>query len=76
VFVGLMVPHVARWIVGPHQRWIFAYSAVLGAGLLLTSDILGRVVMWPGEIPVGVITAFVGAPVLIALVRRKKASGL
>jgi ABC-type Fe3+-siderophore transport system permease subunit len=76
VFVGIMVPHVARWIVGPHQRWIFAYSAVLGAGLLLTSDILGRVVMWPGEIPVGVITAFVGAPVLIALVRRKKASGL
>jgi iron complex transport system permease protein len=76
VFVGLMVPHVARWIVGPHQRWIFAYSAVLGSGLLLTSDILGRVVRWPGEIPVGVVTAFVGAPVLIALVRRKKASGL
>ncbi|OLT19965.1 ABC transporter permease [Pseudonocardia sp. CNS-139] len=76
VFLGLMVPHVARWIVGPHQRWIFAYSAVLGPGLLLISDILGRVVLRPGEIQVGVVTAFVGAPVLIALVRRKKASGL
>ncbi|MFC7619389.1 FecCD family ABC transporter permease [Microlunatus sp. GCM10028923] len=74
--VGLMVPHVARWIVGPHQRWIFAYSALLGPSLLLASDVLGRVVMRPGEIPVGIVTAFVGAPVLIALVRRKRASGL
>ncbi len=75
-FVGLMVPHVARWIVGPNQRWIFAYSAVLGAVLLLASDVLGRLVIRPGEIPVGVVTAFVGAPVLIVLARRKKASGL
>ncbi len=75
-FVGLMVPHVARWIVGPHQRWIFAYSAVLGPVLLLASDVLGRLVIRPGEIPVGVVTAFVGAPVLIVLARRKKASGL
>jgi ABC-type Fe3+-siderophore transport system permease subunit len=76
VFVGLMVPHVARWLVGPHQRWIFVYSIVLAPSLLLASDILGRVVMRPGEIPVGIVTAFVGAPVLIGLVRRKKASGL
>lgn len=75
-FVGLMVPHVARWIVGPHQRWIFAYSVVLSPSLLLASDILGRVVIRPGELPVGIVTAFVGAPVLIALVRRKNASGL
>lgn len=75
-FVGLMVPHVARWLVGPHQRWIFAYSILLAPSLLLASDILGRVVMRPGEIPVGIVTAFVGAPVLIVLVRRKKASGL
>lgn len=75
-FVGLMVPHVARWIVGPHQRWIFAYSLVLAPSLLLASDILGRVVLRPGEIQVGIVTAFVGAPVLIALVRRKKASAL
>lgn len=75
-FVGLMVPHVARWIVGPDQRWIFAYSILLAPSLLLGSDILGRVVMHPGEVPVGIVTAFVGAPVLIALVRRAKASGL
>lgn len=74
--VGLMVPHVARWIVGPHQRWIFAYCVLLAPSLLLASDILGRTVMRPSEIPVGVVTAFVGAPMLIALVRRKKASGL
>lgn len=76
VFVGLMVPHVARWFVGPDQRWIFAYSILLAPSLLLASDILGRIVMRPSEIPVGIVTAFVGAPVLIALVRRKKASGL
>ncbi|WP_369371622.1 FecCD family ABC transporter permease [Promicromonospora sp. Populi] len=75
-FVGLMVPHVARWLVGPHQRWIFAYSVLLAPSLLLASDILGRFVMRPSEIPVGIVTAFVGAPVLIALVRRTKASGL
>lgn len=75
-FVGLMVPHVARWFVGPHQGWIFAYSVVLAPSLLLASDIIGRVVMSSGEIPVGIVTAFVGAPVLIALVRRRKVSGL
>jgi iron complex transport system permease protein len=73
-FVGLVVPHVARWIVGPDQRWIFAYSALLGPSLLLTSDVLGRIVTRPGEVPVGIVTAFVGAPALIGLVRRKKAS--
>lgn len=75
-FVGLMVPHIARWIVGPDQRWILAYTLVLAPSLLLAADVLGRVVMRPGEIPVGIVTAFVGAPVLIILVRRKKASGL
>lgn len=75
-FVGLMIPHVARWITGPDQRWVFGYSVLLAPSLLLTSDILGRIVMSPGEIPVGIVTAFIGAPVLILLVRRKKASGL
>ncbi|MEZ5087316.1 MAG: iron chelate uptake ABC transporter family permease subunit [Tessaracoccus sp.] len=75
-FVGLMVPHVARWFVGPDQRWILVYSVLLAPSLLLASDILGRVVIRPSELQVGIVTAFVGAPVLIALVRRKKASGL
>ena len=75
-FIGLMIPHIARWIVGPDQRWILGYSVVLSPILLLASDVIGRVVMKPGELQVGVVTAFDGAPVLIALVRRKKASGL
>lgn len=75
-FVGLMIPHVARWIVGPDQRWIIAYSVVLGPALLLAADVLGRVVAQPAELPVGIVTAFVGAPVLILLVRRSKATGL
>lgn len=75
-FVGLMVPHVARWIVGPDQRWIFAYTLVLAPILLLVSDIVGRIVMRPGELQVGIVTAFVGAPVLILLARRRKVSGL
>lgn len=75
-FVGLMIPHVARAIVGPDQRWILAYSVVLGPVLLLGADILGRVVMSPAELPVGLVTAFVGAPVLIALVRRSRTVAL
>ncbi|MFB2600283.1 FecCD family ABC transporter permease [Herbiconiux sp. P17] len=76
VFVGLMVPHVARWIVGPDQRWIIPYSLVLAPTLVLVSDVVGRVVIAPSEVPVGIVTAFVGAPVLIALVRRTRASSL
>jgi iron complex transport system permease protein len=75
-FVGLMIPHVARWITGPDQRWIFAYTMTLGPCLLLASDVIGRVVMRPAELPVGIVTAFVGAPVLVLLARRTKASGL
>ncbi|WP_404801932.1 FecCD family ABC transporter permease [Brevibacterium aurantiacum] len=75
-FVGLMVPHIARWIVGPDQRWILAYTILLAPCLVLAADIVGRIVIRPGEFPVGIVTAFVGAPVLIVLVRRKKASGL
>jgi iron complex transport system permease protein len=75
-FVGLMVPHVARWVTGPDQRWIVALTIVLAPSLVLLADILGRIVVHPAEIPVGVVTAFVGAPVLIVLVRRRKASGL
>jgi iron complex transport system permease protein len=75
-FVGLMVPHVARWITGPDQRWIFAYTVVGGPMLLLAADILGRVVLRPGELQAGIVTAFFGAPVLIWLVRRRTASAL
>jgi iron complex transport system permease protein len=75
-FVGLMIPHVARWITGPDQRWILAYTIVLAPVLLLAADIVGRVVLRPAELPVGIVTAAHGAPVLIALVRRSRASAL
>ncbi|KQB83973.1 FecCD family ABC transporter permease [Corynebacterium lowii] len=75
-FVGLMIPHVVRWFVGPDQRWIIAYSALCAPVLVLAADTVGRVVARPGEIEAGIITALLGAPVLIALARRKKAGGL
>ncbi|MBS3178838.1 MULTISPECIES: FecCD family ABC transporter permease [unclassified Pseudoclavibacter] len=75
-FVGLMVPHVVRWFVGPDQRWILVMSIVISPILLLAADILGRIVLPSGELRVGLVTAIVGAPVLIGLVRRKKVSGL
>ncbi|SEA66369.1 FecCD family ABC transporter permease [Leifsonia sp. 21MFCrub1.1] len=71
-FLGLIVPHIARRVVGADYRWILAYSAVAAPALLLACDILGRVVAPPGELQVGVVLAFVGAPVFIALVRRRR----
>ncbi len=75
-FVGLMIPHIVRWFVGPDQRWIILYSALAAPVLVLAADVIGRVIGRPGEIEVGIVTAVIGAPVLIALVRRRKASGL
>lgn len=69
-FVGLMVPHVARTLVGPDYRWVLPISAVLGPVLLLTADVVGRLVARPSEIEAGLVVAVVGAPVLVALVRR------
>nr|WP_258772493.1 iron chelate uptake ABC transporter family permease subunit [Brachybacterium alimentarium] len=74
-FVGLMVPHVIRWIVGPQQGWILTLSALAGPSLVLLADVLARVAT-PGGMPVGVVTAFLGAPVLIAMVRSRAVSGL
>ena len=76
VFVGLMVPHIVRWTVGAEQRSIVVGSLVVAPALVLLADVLGRVAVSPSEMPVGVVTAFVGAPVLIALVRRRTASAL
>ncbi|MFC0530466.1 FecCD family ABC transporter permease [Phytohabitans kaempferiae] len=75
-FVGLVVPHIARWICGPDQRWILTYSLLLGPTLTLAADIVARTIVVPAELPAGVVTAFFGAPVLIALVRRTKLSQL
>ncbi len=75
-FVGLTIPHVARMVVGPDYRWVLPYSMVMAPILLLSADIVGRVVARPGELQVAIVTAFLGAPVFIALVRRKKLAEL
>ncbi|MGH3729615.1 MAG: FecCD family ABC transporter permease [Micromonosporaceae bacterium] len=70
-FVGLMAPHLGRALVGSGHRWLLGVTALLGPAVLLTSDVVGRVVTAPAEVHAGVITAILGAPVLIALVRRR-----
>jgi iron complex transport system permease protein len=69
-FVGLMVPHAVRRFTGPDWRWILAYATVVAPALLLAADIVGRVVIRPAELPAGIVTAFIGAPVLIWLIRK------
>jgi iron complex transport system permease protein len=71
-FVGLVIPHLCRMLVGSDHRWLLPFAAVAGSALLVAGDVLGRVVARPEEIPVGIITAFVGAPVFIWIVRRQR----
>lgn len=75
-FVGLVVPHVVRAFTGPDHRWLIPCSGLGGAALLLISDVLGRVLVRPGELQVGVVLALIGAPFFIALVRRRKMASL
>ncbi|NEC68668.1 iron ABC transporter permease [Streptomyces sp. SID9727] len=70
-FTGLAVPHIARALVGTAHRWVLPVAAVLGPVMILLSDVLGRIVFPPSEVPVAVMTALLGVPFLIALVRRK-----
>jgi iron complex transport system permease protein len=69
-FVGLVIPHAVRLLVGPHWRWILPYGLLAGPVLVLGSDTIGRLIAVPSEIEVGIVTAFIGAPVLLALVQR------
>jgi iron complex transport system permease protein len=75
-FVGLVVPHFCRLIVGTDLRWLLPFSAIVGAGLLVGADVIGRVVARPEEIAVGIITALIGAPFFIWIVRRQKVRAL
>lgn len=75
-FIGLAVPHLARSITGPDNRWLLAYAAVLGPLVMLLADIVGRVVARPGEIGVGIVASVLGAPVFLVLVRRRKLASL
>ena len=75
-FVGLVVPHVCRLLLGVDHRWLLPASALGGAGLLILSDIAGRLVARPSELDVGIVTALVGAPVFIWIVRRQRVRDL
>lgn len=70
-FVGLVIPHISRSLVGVDYRWILPYSGILGAMLLVGSDIVARLIARPIELPVGIMTALVGAPLFIYLARTK-----
>ncbi|MFF4834201.1 FecCD family ABC transporter permease [Streptomyces sp. NPDC001315] len=76
VFVGLMVPHIVRSFTGPDMRWIMPYATVLSPVLLLGADVIGRVVVRPSELQVGIVTALIGGPVFIFLVRRRRTAQL
>ncbi|MFJ5718554.1 FecCD family ABC transporter permease [Streptomyces sp. NPDC093149] len=70
-FIGLAVPHIARAIVGSDHRWVLPMAALIGPVMLLVSDVVGRVLFPPSEVPAGVMTALIGVPFLVVLVRRK-----
>ncbi len=71
-FVGLVVPHLIRMIVGPDHRFLLPASALLGANLLIAADTVARNIIAPTELPVGIITAMVGAPMFIYLLKKRK----
>ena len=71
-FVGLVVPHAARALTGARHGWLLPYAAVLGAAVLVLADIVGRVVVRPGELRVGVVVAVLGAPLALVLLRRMR----
>ncbi|KAB3519139.1 iron chelate uptake ABC transporter family permease subunit [Corynebacterium sp. zg254] len=74
-YVGLVVPIVAQWLMGPHRGWIIALCVVLGPCLVLAADIIGRLLARPTEMSVGLLTAFVGAPMLLLMVHRMRGDG-
>jgi iron complex transport system permease protein len=75
-FVGLVIPHAVRSLIGPDYRWILPFSVISAPILLILADMIGRVVLLPGEVPAGIMTALVGAPVFVWLIRRGKRAGL
>lgn len=74
-FVGLVIPHIVRMLLGPDQRWLLPGAGLAGAGALVLADLLARTAMAPAELPVGVVTALAGGPFFLALLVRRKSSG-
>ncbi|MET9859578.1 iron ABC transporter permease [Streptomyces smyrnaeus] len=75
-FVGLVVPHTCRLLIGVDHRWLLPFAALLGAALLTAADVIGRVVARPAEVDVGIVTALLGAPFFIWIVRKQKVRAL
>ncbi|MGC4175267.1 FecCD family ABC transporter permease [Demequina sp.] len=75
-FVGLVIPHLCRLLVGADYRWILLFSVVLGASLIVGADVVGRIITRPQEVEVGIITALIGAPFFVWIVRRTKVRDL
>jgi iron complex transport system permease protein len=71
-FLGLIVPHLCRLLIGVDHRWLLPFSALSGACLLLAADIMGRIIARPSELDVGIVTALIGAPFFIWIVRRQR----
>jgi iron complex transport system permease protein len=72
-FVGIIVPHTIRLLTGASYRTILPLSVIVGAGFLVAADLLARTVIAPAELPIGVITALIGAPFFVVLLRRSRA---
>jgi len=73
-FLGLLVPHIVRLLIGPEHRRMLSFSALVGSIALLMADLLARTLFVPHEIPLGLLTSLLGAPALIILLRVRKAS--
>jgi iron complex transport system permease protein len=76
IFVGLMVPHLVRALTGPDLRWLLPYCAVLSPALMLAADVLGRVVVRPSELQVGIVMVVAGGPVFLYFVRRPRSKAV
>lgn len=74
-FLGLVAPHIVRIIWGSDYRRLIPYSAIIGASILMLSDTIGRVIIQPAEIPVGVMTSVIGGPFFVFLLRKQKSKG-
>ncbi|MCI0605564.1 iron ABC transporter permease [bacterium] len=71
-FVGLIVPHAARFLIGPDHRRLLPLASLFGAGFLMLADLIARTIHAPEEVPLGIVTAFVGAPFFLYMLRRAK----
>ncbi|MEU9020656.1 iron chelate uptake ABC transporter family permease subunit [Actinomadura sp. NPDC048394] len=76
IFVGLMVPHLVRALTGPDLRWLLPYCAVLAPALMLAADVLGRVIVRPSELQVGIVMVVAGGPVFLYFVRRPRSKAV